>query len=227
MIEIRGGGGGDGRAPQWSSLGKDGHPTWYLLCRCLHWVDTCCVFNTRSECEVGCAYACAAAMCVRVRVHIHVCVSPWLLWTPWGPPLFGCLAADNARGFLLSSPAPGTQAQPPLCCLLLATSTAVGGTGPHAVARGAAGCCSPEQEPDEAGGAPTPSLRGVPHRVWAVVHLWPTNERMLPRGGRDLELASHLHIWHPRPPGPSAWVPCSPARVGGAPSLTTRGSWDP
>lgn len=161
----------------------------------------------RMHVRLLCVYEC---VCTSTSVCLHGCCGP-----RGGRPCLGAWRPTVHEGFLLSSPAPGTQARPPLCCLLLATSTAVGGTGPHAVARGAAGCCSPEQELDEAGGAPTPSLRGVPRRVWAVVHLWPTNETMLPRGGRGLELASRLHIRHPRPPGPSAWVPCSPARGAG------------
>lgn len=53
--------------PKWSSLGGDGRPAGCLLCRCLHWVYTCCVFNTRSECKVGCVRAC---------VYVSVCVCP-------------------------------------------------------------------------------------------------------------------------------------------------------
>lgn len=63
--------------PKWSSLGGDGRPAGCLLCRCLHWVYTCCVFNTRSECKVGCVCVCVCA-CACVYVNVCVCVHPRL-----------------------------------------------------------------------------------------------------------------------------------------------------
>ena len=160
-------------------------------------------------------------MCTSTSVCLHGCCGP-----PGGCPYLGACWPTVHEGFLLSSPAPGTQARPHLCCLLLATSMAVGRTGPHAVARGAAGCCSPEQEPEEAGGAPAPFLGGRSHIGSGLRSTCgPLTKGCFPG---EAEALNWLPVSTSGTLGLQALQYGSHAALQrGAPSLTTCGSWDP
>jgi len=79
------------RNPKWSSLRAGGRPAWYLLRRGLHWVYTCCVFNTSSECEVVCV---CVSVCAHPRLFVSMAAVDQASGTPEGGRL---LAAEQSE----------------------------------------------------------------------------------------------------------------------------------